>query len=335
MIHRTDQTWQVLSWQRQLSEAFTDPDELLRYLEIDKNLLPSAASAQRKFSLRVPRWFAGRMEQGNPNDPLLRQVLPLEEELLPKAGFLLDPVSDLEQAPIPGLLQKYHGRALLITTGACAINCRYCFRRHYPYADSTAGGDRLSDALAYLEETPDISEVILSGGDPLMLPDHHLAELGARLEAIPHVRRLRIHTRLPVVLPDRITAELTDWLAATQLQPIVVLHANHSKELSHEHRRALAPLRARGVTLLNQSVLLKGVNDNIQILCDLSEKLFSVGVLPYYLHQLDRVAGAVHFEVTDAVALDLHQQMSARLPGYMLPRLVREKAGAPSKIPLR
>lgn len=334
MIHRTDPAWQVLTWQQQLAEAFTDPDELLSYLEIDKNQLPPTASAQRKFSLRVPRWFAARMEKGNPHDPLLRQVLPLEQELVSSDGFLLDPVADLEQAPVPGLLQKYQGRALLITTGACGVNCRYCFRRHYPYTRSTASRSRLSAALAYLKEATDIREVILSGGDPLMLPDHHLQELGAALEAIPHLRRLRIHTRLPVVLPDRLTPELTDWLTAIRLQPVMVLHANHSRELSHRHRPALATLGERGVTLLNQSVLLAGINDNVQTLCDLSEKLFSVGVLPYYLHQLDRVAGAVHFEVTDQVALELHRQMSARLPGYLIPRLVRELVGAPSKTPL-
>ena len=335
MIHRTDPALQALSWQRQLADAISDPAELLRYLEIDKHLLPATAASQQKFSLRVPRWFAGRMEKGNPNDPLLRQVLPLQEESISKAGFVLDPVSDLTQSPVPGLLHKYRGRALLIATGACGINCRYCFRRHYPYADATAGREGLSAAVAYLEQAADISEVILSGGDPLMLPDHRLAELTYRLEAIPHIRRLRIHTRLPVVLPDRVTPELIDLLAATRMQPIVVLHANHSRELCHEHRPAIDPLRESGVTLLNQSVLLKGVNDDAHILCELSEKLFSLGVLPYYLHQLDRVAGAAHFEVTDAVALDLHRKMRASLPGYLVPRLVREEAGAASKIPLR
>lgn len=335
MIHRTDPAWQVLPWQQQLADAFTDPEALFRYLELEKDLLPAARSAHRKFSLLVPRWFANRMEKGNPHDPLLRQVLPLGEELEIKEGFLLDPVSDLDQSPVPGLLHKYHGRALLITTGGCGINCRYCFRRHYPYTESTTGGERLSAALDYLKQTPEISEVILSGGDPLMLPDHRLAELGASLEAVPHLRRIRIHTRLPVVLPDRITPKLVHWLAATKLQTIVVLHANHSRELSHRHRLAFAPLSASGVTLLNQSVLLKGVNNNVQQLCDLSEQLISVGVLPYYIHQLDRVAGASHFEVADADALDLHRRMSARLPGYLVPRLVRERAGAPSKIPLR
>lgn len=334
MIHRTDPAWQVLSWQQQLADAFTDPESLIRYLELEIALLPAARSAHRKFNMLVPRWFAGRMEKGNPDDPLLRQVLPLGDELELKDDFLLDPVCDLEQAPVPGLLHKYHGRVLLITTGGCAINCRYCFRRHYPYTDSTIGGERLSAVLAYLKQNPDISEVILSGGDPLMLPDHRLAELGASLETIPHIRRLRLHTRLPVVLPDRVTPQLVHWLATTKLQTVVVLHANHARELSHRHRLALAPLIASGVTLLNQSVLLKGVNDNLQRLCDLSEQLISVGVLPYYIHQLDKVAGASHFEVADAAALNLHRQMSARLPGYLVPRLVREQVGAPSKIPL-
>jgi len=335
MIHRTDPAWQVPSWQRQLADAFTDPGELLRYLEIDQDPLPSAKSAQQEFSLRVPRWFAGRMEKGNPDDPLLRQVIPLEEELILKKGFLLDPVSDLEQSPIPGLLHKYQGRALLIVTGACAVNCRYCFRRHFPYADFSTGPKRLAAALTYLEKARDINEVILSGGDPLMLPDNRLAELLASLRAIPHIRRIRIHTRLPVVLPDRLTPELTGLLTATEPQSIIVLHVNHPRELSHQHRTSLAALRQSGVILFNQSVLLKGVNDDTQVLCDLSEKLFSVGVLPYYLHQLDRVAGAAHFEIADKVALDLHQQLRAILPGYLVPGLVREQPGAASKTPLQ
>lgn len=334
MIHRTDPAWQALSWQRQLADAFTDPYELLSYLDIERERVPDTLNAQQKFNLRVPRRFVERMEKGNPYDPLLRQVLPLQDELLFKEGFTIDPVCDLEQTPVPGLLHKYHGRALLITTGACGINCRYCFRRHFPYQENVMGRKRLTEIISYLEKSEEISEVILSGGDPLVLSDSRLAELGDRLEQIPHIRRLRIHTRLAIILPDRITPELTKWLSTTRLQAILVLHTNHYRELSDEHRRAFARLSKSGATLLNQSVLLKGVNDHVETLCELSEALFSAGVLPYYLHQLDKVSGAAHFEVSDWVAVDLHRQMSARLSGYLVPRLVREINGVASKIPL-
>lgn len=334
MIHRTDLAWQALSWQQQLADAFTDPNELLRYLEIESERAPGVLDAQQKFNLRVPRRFAERMEKGNPDDPLLHQVLPLQQEMISKKGFTTDPVSDLEQTPLPGVLHKYHGRALIITTGACGINCRYCFRRHFPYRDNVMGREKMTQILSYLEKSEAISEVILSGGDPLMLSDSRLAELGHGLEKIPHIRRLRIHTRLAVVLPERITPELIRWLAVTRLKPILVMHANHSRELGDEHSYFFTALRESGITLLNQSVLLRRVNDSAQELCELSEALFSVGVLPYYLHQLDKVAGAAHFEVPDSVAVDLHRQISARLPGYLVPKLVRERAGAGSKISL-
>ncbi|MCB1850566.1 MAG: EF-P beta-lysylation protein EpmB [Gammaproteobacteria bacterium] len=335
MIHRTRPAWQVSSWQRQLAEAFTHPEQLLSFLDIDQALLSGSLPAHRQFGLRVPRWFANRMEKGNPNDPLLRQVLPLGEELRAEPGFLTDPVSDLDQAPVPGVLQKYQGRVLLMMTGACAVNCRYCFRRHYPYGEASLERDQSSAALKFLERSVEISEVILSGGDPLMLSDRRLAELGNHLQSIAHIRRLRIHTRLPVVLPDRLTPELIRGLTEHGLETSMVLHVNHPREISHKHRMMLAPLRERGMVLLNQSVLLKGVNNDIHSLCNLSEKLFSIGVIPYYLHQLDRVAGAAHFEVTDDHALELHQQMQARLPGYLVPRLVRELPGAASKTPIK
>ncbi len=333
MITQNTPFREALSWLDYLAEATNDPEKLLEQLNLPKERFKQDIAARRLFPLRVPQPFIEKMEKGNPHDPLFLQVMSSQQEFFQTAGFSRDPLQE-QQSAVPNILHKYHNRVLLMVKGGCAINCRYCFRRHYPYTRSTASRSRLSAALAYLKEATDIREVILSGGDPLMLPDHHLQELGAALEAIPHLRRLRIHTRLPVVLPDRLTPELTDWLTAIRLQPVMVLHANHSRELSHRHRPALATLGERGVTLLNQSVLLAGINDNVQTLCDLSEKLFSVGVLPYYLHQLDRVAGAVHFEVTDQVALELHRQMSARLPGYLIPRLVRELVGAPSKTPL-
>jgi EF-P beta-lysylation protein EpmB len=282
----------------------------------------------------VPRGYAALMEPGNPDDPLLRQVLPqpIEGELRP--GFSVDPVGDSRAALAPGLLQKYHGRALLVSTPACAVHCRYCFRRHYPYADAALSADGGAAAIAAIAADPTLTEVILSGGDPLMLDDETLTTLIEALSAIPHLERLRIHTRLPVVLPARITSGLCQVLVAGRLQVVVVIHANHPRELSGVAGEALGRLRAVGAVLLNQSVLLRGVNDAPDTLCDLSERLFRCGVVPYYLHLLDRVQGAAHFEVPEAEARHLMSEVRLHLPGYLVPRLVREEAGTATKIPM-
>ncbi len=272
------------------------------------------------------------MRRGDPHDPLLRQVLPLAAECVSAPEFTTDPVGDLSAMAVPGVLHKYRGRVLLALTGACAVHCRYCFRRHFPYAEANASSDRWQAALDYIARDASIHEVILSGGDPLALADRRLADLARRLAAVAHVERLRIHTRLPIVLPARVTTELTDWLAGGRLQPVMVVHANHANEIDADVRAALARLRAAGVTLFNQSVLLKGVNDSVESLAGLSEALFAAGVVPYYLHLLDRVQGAAHFEVEEGRARQLMADLAARLPGYLVPRLVREVAGAPSKL---
>jgi EF-P beta-lysylation protein EpmB len=303
-------------------------------LQLPDAWLPAARRAAAAFPLRVPRYFVGLMQPGDPDDPLLRQVLPLAEELLETPGYSADPVGDLAAKAGTGLLHKYHGRALLITTGACAVHCRYCFRRHFPYSTEQAGRDQWHGVLADLAGRSDIDEVILSGGDPLSLSDLRLRPLLEGLERLSQLRRLRIHTRLPIVLPERLTAELADLLASSRLSVSMVLHANHANELSDTLGEALAPLRRAGITLLNQSVLLAGVNDEAAILAQLSEALFDLGVLPYYLHQLDPVSGAAHFQVTDTAARQLHNTLRERLPGYLLPRLVCEKPGAPAKLPL-
>jgi L-lysine 2,3-aminomutase len=321
-------------WQRALRDAVRDPAELLRLLELDAALLPGARQAAQAFALRVPRGFVARMRRGDPDDPLLRQVLPLGRELAPAPGFGADPLGELAARRAPGVLHKYEGRALLVLTGACAVHCRYCFRRHFPYGEASPAPGQWEPALDYLAGAPGLSEVILSGGDPLTLPDARLAELARRLAAIPHLRRLRVHTRLPVVLPERVDAALLDWLCGTRLAPVLVIHANHANELDGAVRDALGRLRARGVALLNQSVLLRGVNDTAGALAGLSEALFDAGVLPYYLHLLDRVAGAAHFDVGEAEARALMDALRARLPGYLVPRLVREVAGAPYKLPV-
>ena len=321
-------------WQTELADAVSDPAELIRILELDPALTSAAHAATRQFPLRVPRSFVARMRKGNSRDPLLRQVLPLGEELKQHPGFSADPVGDLQSRAHPGVLQKYQGRALLITTGACGIHCRYCFRRHFPYAEETARAAGWRHALDYLRGDTSVREVILSGGDPLSLNDRLLAELAAALEQIRHIKILRIHTRQPVVLPSRVDATLLRWLTACRLQKVVVLHANHAQELDEAVRDACAKLRQTGAILLNQSVLLRGVNDTVEALAQLSEALLDAGVIPYYLHMLDRVQGAAHFDVPDGAARRLMGRLRGRLPGYLVPRLVREVPGAPAKLPL-
>ena len=321
-------------WKLELAHAFTKPDALLSYLDIDPHRLPADLTATLGFPMLVPRGFAGLMRAGDPQDPLLRQVLPTTEELFLAPGFGPDPVSDAAAQRAPGLLQKYAGRALLMATAACAVHCRYCFRRHYSLAPEQPMRERINAAVDVLAESTDIQEIILSGGDPLMLDDSALGALIARLEDIPHLRRLRLHTRLPVVLPSRVGQELCRRLTDTRLRPIMVIHANHPAELGDETRRALGALRQAQIPLFNQSVLLRGVNDDADVLIALSERLFELGVVSYYLHQLDRVQGAAHFEVGDACALELVKALRARLPGYLVPRLVREVPGRPCKTQL-
>ncbi len=317
-----------------MASAVTDPAELLAAVGLGEEWLAGAQAAARLFPLRVPRAFISRMRRGDPHDPLLRQVLPLGEECLVPPGYGTDPVGDHAAMAAPGVLHKYQGRVLLTTTGACAVHCRYCFRRHFDYADANPAADHWRATLDYVAADTSISEIILSGGDPLSLSDRRLAELVARLEGIAHLRRLRLHTRTAVVMPLRVTDELVSLLRDSRLASVVVVHVNHANEIDASVAAALARLQQAGATLLNQSVLLRGVNDEVRTLAQLSEALFGVGVLPYYLHVLDKVQGAAHFDVDDATARVLHAELSARLPGYLVPRLVREVAGAPAKSPL-
>ncbi|MDH4249264.1 MAG: EF-P beta-lysylation protein EpmB [Deltaproteobacteria bacterium] len=321
-------------WQRHFAEAVKDPSELLRMLQLPDTWLPQARKAALVFPLRVPRGFVNRMRTGDPEDPLLRQVLPLGAELETVPGFGKDPLQENQATVHPGVLHKYQGRVLMVTTGACAVHCRYCFRRHFPYGDSNPAQGDWSASLEYLGANSDVREVILSGGDPLSLPDARLSALALRLEALAHLTRLRIHTRLPVVLPERVTPALLELLARGRLRKVIVLHVNPPAEIDASVREALARLSGTGALLLNQSVLLRGVNDQVAVLERLSEELFSAGVQPYYLHQLDRVAGAAHFLVDDSQALALEAELRQRLPGYLVPRLVRERPGASGKIPL-
>jgi EF-P beta-lysylation protein EpmB len=322
------------SWQHQWREAVRDPRQLLGMLGLDglATRIPDAAAAQ--FPLRVPKAFVARMRHGDPADPLLRQVLPLDDEQRFVPGFGLDAVGDAAARTANGVLQKYRGRALLVATGSCAVHCRYCFRRHFDYAADTAAAGGWQAAVAQIAADTTIEEVILSGGDPLSLATPKLAELTDALAAIPHIVRLRIHTRLPIVLPDRVDDALVAWLRGLRWPVTVVVHANHANEFDADVDAALARLRAAGALLLNQAVLLRGVNDDVEALAALGVRGHAAGVLPYYLHQLDRVQGTSHFEVDDASAIALHRALAARVSGYLVPRLVRELPGDPGKRPL-
>ena len=324
--------WPAGAWRKDLSDVVTDVGELLRILELTDQSQAVTPSAARRFPLRVPRVFVDRMRPGDPADPLLRQVLPVAEEDEPAVGFTADPVGELKSPPIESVLHKYRGRALVMVTGVCAVHCRYCFRRHFPYAGLGSAPPGWDDAIARIAAAPAISEVILSGGDPLTVPDSRLEVLARKLAKMPQLKRLRIHTRLPIVLPKRVDGELTSWIGGLGLQTVLVVHANHANEIDDNVRRSLAALDTSGVTLLNQTVLLAGVNDSADALSDLSEALFDARVLPYYLHMLDPVEGAAHFDVSDGEAKRLHAELSARLPGDLVPRLVREVAGAPAKV---
>lgn len=319
------------TWQQELKLAVRDAAQLVAALELPAALVEPAKLAARDFPLFAPWPFIDRMRKGDPADPLLRQVLPLELELADGTGYSADPVGDGAAQAAPGLLQKYTGRALLVTTGACAVHCRYCFRRHFPYSEAPRSIDDWLPAIEHIAADPSIDEVLLSGGDPLTLVDQQLSELAQLLAAIPHLRRLRIHTRLPIVIPQRVTNELIGWLRGTRLTAIVVVHANHPQEIDELVAAALGRIVDAGITVLNQAVLLRGVNDDAKTLIELSRRLIDLRVMPYYLHQLDRVQGAAHFEVPISRGLELIAEMRCALPGYAVPRYVQEIAGESHK----
>ena len=323
---------QADAWKRDLADAVRDADELCRLLGLDPSLARRAGRAAGGFPLLVPRGFVARMRRADPRDPLLLQVLPQAAEGEPAEGYSADPLAEREALAAPALIRKYEGRVLLLAAGGCAINCRYCFRREFPYAESGVGTAGIDAAVAALAADPSISEVILSGGDPLLLDDDRLGRLVSRIEALPQVRRLRIHSRLPIVLPSRVTEGLARTLAATRLTCVVVVHANHPAELDESVAAALSRLANARALLLNQAVLLAGVNDSLAALRGLSERLVDLGVVPYYLHLLDRVRGTAHFDVSQEAAEGLHAQLRATLPGYAVPRLVREVPGEPAKV---
>lgn len=317
------------TWQTELASAFTKPTDLLEYLNIDT--ADFSTFAEQDFPMRVPFSYAACMEKGNINDPLLKQVLPVANELNNSANYQNDPVGDLSALTNDGIIHKYHGRVLFISTGGCAINCRFCFRRNFPYAEVQLNKQKETTALRYLQNNPDITEVILSGGDPLLLSDQRLKNLIDKFSEIRHLKRIRIHTRIPITLPSRITPEFINILKNATLPVIIVTHCNHPNEISTQVTSSCQALKHSNLTLLNQSVLLKDINNNINTLSQLSEKLFISGILPYYLHLLDKARGTAHFDVTQTEAINIHQQLQHKLPGYLVPKLVREQAGEAAK----
>lgn len=331
MIHRTASRWQSKDWQFELKNMIRSVSQLCQFVEIEPTQLAQRQLAHQDFAVRVPLPYARQIEKGNPNDPLLLQVLPQAEELIEAPNFVTDPLQEAAFNNVPGLIHKYHGRVLLITTPSCAINCRYCFRRHFPYQENSPGLAHWQQALDYIAQDTSISEVILSGGDPLSANDDYLQQLIQRISEIAHVRWLRVHTRLPVVMPQRITDDFLQVLTATRLQISVVLHINHAREISDDVALAIQLLQDRNIRVMNQSVLLKGVNDDFASHRQLLETLHEHRVQAYYLHTLDPVKGTTHFMVSDEQALQLYEQLRQNLPGFMLPRLVRELAFAPYK----
>lgn len=321
------------NWQKELAKAFNDPNELLSYLQLDPADYVEHAKARKLFPMRVPKPFADRIQKGVPSDPLLAQVLPVSEEFISRPEFSRDPLLEQDNQQ-PGLLHKYQSRVLLIVRGGCAVNCRYCFRRHFPYGENHVGNKDWLDVVDYIRSDSQINEVILSGGDPLMAKDDFLAWLSQELESVPHLMRLRIHTRLPIVIPQRITPEFLQWFTQSRLKPVMVLHINHAQEIDNHLQIQLNRLSKAGITLLNQAVLLKGVNDSIDAQVALNERVFECGVMPYYLHMLDKVEGAGHFLVGDEKARSIMAGVIKRQPGFLVPKLVREIADQPGKTPL-
>ena len=326
-----EKTSLIPNWQQELKSAFTNINELLSFLNLNVEDLSLYSNAAKKFPLLVTRSYAERIVKSDWNDPLLRQVLPHPDELAAHPNYLSDPVGDSSASISPGLIHKYYGRILIISTGACAIHCRYCFRREFPYSDNSAHRSQLDSISQYLSNHTEVTEVILSGGDPLTLSDSKLQHLLEQLVKQPQVERIRIHTRIPIVLPSRITQALLKTLSSTPKKVIMVIHSNHPNELNDEVSVVLQLLKNAGVTLLNQTVLLRGVNDNADTLVELSHRLFNCSTMPYYLHLLDKVTGAMHFDSTQAHSDNIYQQIQERLPGYLVPKLVREEAGKKHK----
>lgn len=319
------------NWQTQLSDAITSVDELLSLLQLES--LRQSIYIPKHFELRVPRAFVSKMIVGDANDPLLRQVLPDQREQIAVSGYVADPLNEDDHNPIKGLLHKYQSRVLLTMTQACAIHCRYCFRQHFDYQSNLPTTSAQADIISYITRHPEIDEVILSGGDPLSLSNRRLFIWLNLLESLPQLSTIRLHTRLPLVIPERLDNDLLDRLKASRCQIVMVIHCNHANEIDDNTAHYLQRLRSAGITLLNQTVLLRGINDEVETQVALSQRLFAAGVLPYYLHLLDKVAGGAHFDTDERAAIELYWSLLAKLPGYLVPKLVSELPNRPFKVP--
>lgn len=334
MIAQTTIKMQKQQWQIDLASAFTTLDKLLNHCNIEESQLNISHEAAKQFRLFVTKSWADRIEKGNINDPLLRQVLPVTDELEAKPGYNIDPLDEKKQSPVAGLIHKYNGRALVTLAGQCAINCRYCFRRNFPYSSNQFNKKNWEAILEYLKDTPSIYEVILSGGDPLILPDKILHQVNQDLSNIPSIKYLRVHSRIPIALPSRITPDMINIFTVTKLKTTFVVHTNCAQEINTEVAASLKKLRKAGIHLLNQSVLLAGINDNHEALVELSHKLFECGASPYYLHRLDKVLGSSHFYINKEKEADIYKKLLATLPGYLVPKLVTEVPYAKAKVPI-
>lgn len=336
MIPRTIPTWQSLNWQEELSQLINSPEMLFQLLNLDEKYLPAAQKAHELFPLRTTHSYISRIEQGNIHDPLLKQILPIALEHESPSDFTADPLEEHSFTKTKGLIHKYQGRVLLVAASQCAINCRYCFRRHFDYAANTPSRKEWEETLDYIRQANDLEEVILSGGDPLAISDKQFFWLLEQLSSIEHIQRLRIHTRLPIVIPQRITEDFLNKIAAfnQRFQLVMVVHCNHAQEIDAAVGEVLNALSNAGVTMLNQSVLLKGINDKPATLAELSKQLFRYKTLPYYLHALDKVIGAGHFNVEEHQAIQIHRTLLTLLPGYLVPKLVKEEPNKKSKTPL-
>lgn len=320
------------AWQLALANAITKPIDLLNMLDLPSDLANDLAT--KNFPFFITHSFAHRIQKKNPADPLLRQVLPIDAENKHHHAYTLDPLNEAKANVMPGLLHKYAGRVLLTVVGGCAINCRYCFRRHFPYRENNPSLQQWQDALTYIAKDKSIYEVILSGGDPLLAPDHYLESLIKRINQIKQIKIIRIHSRLPIVLPSRLNASLLNVFKQSTQKIVLVIHCNHAQEINMEVKQALQACQDANIPLFNQSVLLKGVNDDVDTLCALSHKLFDAQVTPYYIHLLDHVQGSAHFAIPDSKAKTLMATLRTRLPGYLVPLCVREIPGALAKVPL-
>ncbi len=330
-IQTDNQTDNELSWSQHLSQAITSLPKLINHLGLPESLIEQGTEADQSFKLLVPRPYLSRIEYGNPNDPLLLQILPSATEMQKVLGYNKDPLEEADHNPQKAIVHKYKRRLLVITTGTCAVNCRYCFRRHFPYGDNQLAQAEWQSVIEYLQVHPEVNEVILSGGDPLMMKDTLLADKVRQIEALPQVKRLRIHSRLPVVIPARVTDDMIDWIRASRLDIIMVWHINHANEVDEELAQAALKLKQAGVTVLNQGVLLRGINDSVEAQVNLSEAVFSAGILPYYMFTLDPVEGAAHFDISVEDAQKLMGKVAAELPGYLVPKLAKEIPGKASK----